>query len=154
MQTVETESMAQLAVGAAFERIVGWVRENRAPEGLSASALSALIRLENSGALRVTELAHHEGLTQPGMTTLLHRLEAAGLATRQPDPDDGRAVLVTVTPAGVQRVLEYRSARAARVAARIAELSEADQRLLVAALPALDHFAVGDANPPQKEEEA
>lgn len=35
-----------------------------------------------------------------GLTKLLERLESRGLVAREPDPDDGRGVLVSLTPAG------------------------------------------------------
>jgi DNA-binding MarR family transcriptional regulator len=140
MQTRELD-VDQLAVAQALERVIAWLRQSREPAGLSASGLSALSRLDALGSLRITELAELEQLTQPGMTTLINRLEDAGLATREPDPSDRRAVRVTITPAGARRVLENRDARAARLLTRIHQLSEEDQAALAAALPALRAFA-------------
>jgi DNA-binding MarR family transcriptional regulator len=39
-------------------------------------------------------------LTSSGTTKRLDRLEAAGHITRQPDPNDRRGVLITLTPQG------------------------------------------------------
>jgi DNA-binding MarR family transcriptional regulator len=139
MQTSSTET-DRLAVAHALERLIAWLRQSREVTGLSASGLSALIRLDALGSLRVTELAELEQLTQPGMTTLINRLEDAGLALREPDPADGRAVRVVITPAGTERVISNRDTRAARLSARIAELSDEDQAALAAALPALRAF--------------
>jgi DNA-binding MarR family transcriptional regulator len=36
-----------------------------------------------------------------GLTKLLERLESRGLVAREPDPNDGRGVLVSLTPAGM-----------------------------------------------------
>jgi DNA-binding MarR family transcriptional regulator len=138
METLEAD---QLAVAQALARVIGWLRDAREPSGLSASALSALSRLDAVGSLRITELADFEQLTQPGMTTLINRLEDAGLAIRESDPTDGRAVRVTITATGAARVLEYRDARATRIQTRLAELSAHDQAALIAALPALQAFA-------------
>jgi DNA-binding MarR family transcriptional regulator len=140
MQTREA-GIDQLAVAQALERVIAWLRQSREPAGLSASGLSVLSRLDALGSLRVTELAELEQLTQPGMTTLINRLEDAGLAVREPDPSDGRAVRVSITPTGIERVVENRRARAARLHARIAQLSAEDQAALSAALPALRAFA-------------
>ena len=41
-----------------------------------------------------------------GLTKLLERLESRGLVAREPDPDDGRGVLVSLTPAG-KRLQEH-----------------------------------------------
>jgi DNA-binding MarR family transcriptional regulator len=137
----------QVAVAQALERVIAWLRQSREPAGLSASGLSALSRLDTLGSLRVTELAEIEQLTQPGMTTLINRLEDAGYAVREADPADGRAVRVTITPAGVDRVIQNRDARAGLLRARIEQLSAADQASLVAALPALRAFATGNTEP-------
>jgi DNA-binding MarR family transcriptional regulator len=147
MQSDDAES-ERLAVATALERVIAWLRDNREPGGLSASTLSALSRLETLGSLRITELSAREGLTQPGMTTLINRLEDAGLAVREADPDDGRAVRVRITSVGIDRIREHRSWRSARIAARVAELPKADQVALANALHALEAFAVDVARRP------
>jgi DNA-binding MarR family transcriptional regulator len=128
------------AVAHALERVISWLRDAREPQGLSASTLSALSRLESSGPLRITDLADREGLTQPGMTTLINRLEEGGFALREADPDDRRAVRVSITKEGIARVTAYRASRAALIGARIEQLDIGDQEKLLAALPALEHF--------------
>jgi DNA-binding MarR family transcriptional regulator len=144
METGETND-DQFAVADALERVIGWLRDWRTPSGLSASTLSALSRLDALGSLRVTDLAELEQLTQPGMTTLINRLEDAGFAVREPDPTDGRAVRVTITPSGAARVLAYRESRAALIRTRIAQLSANDQAALIAALPAFRSFVTQPA---------
>jgi DNA-binding MarR family transcriptional regulator len=93
-----------------------------------------------AGPLRISDLAVREHLSQPGMTTLVNRLEADGLATREPDPSDGRAALVAVTDEGRRRVAEFRTRRAATMAAWLSELSDADLQALSAAVPALSRL--------------
>ena len=144
METGEADD-DQLAVANALERVIGWLRDWRTPSGLSASTLSVLSRLDALGSLRITDLAELEQLTQPGMTTLINRLEDAGLAVRESDPTDGRAVRVTITPTGAARVLAYRESRAALIRTRVAQLSDRDQAALIAALPALRSFATHPA---------
>jgi len=51
--------------------------------------------------LRITELRSDVLLTQPGISRLITRLEAAGLVERVDDPDDGRACRIRLTDAGV-----------------------------------------------------
>jgi DNA-binding MarR family transcriptional regulator len=140
MQTREFDD-DQVAVAQALERVIAWLRQAREFTGLSASSLSALSRLDALGGLRVTELAELEQLTQPGMTTLINRLEDAGYAVREADPTDGRAVRVTITASGIERVQQHRDARAALLGVRLKQLSATDQAALVAALPALRAFA-------------
>jgi DNA-binding MarR family transcriptional regulator len=50
--------------------------------------------------LRITELRSDVLLTQPGISRLITRLEAAGLVERVDDPDDGRACRIRLTDAG------------------------------------------------------
>jgi DNA-binding MarR family transcriptional regulator len=142
----------ELAVATALEGVIGWLRDSRTPSGLSASSLSVLSRLDSLGSLRITDLAELEQLTQPGMTTLINRLEDTGLAVREPDPTDGRAVRVTITPAGAARILAYRESRAALIHRRLAQLSDDEQAALISALPALRSFATHPAPAKPKNE--
>lgn len=112
----------------------------RARGGMTLTALSVLRRLADEGPSRVTELATAEAVAQPTMTTLVSRLEARGLARREHDPADRRAVLVTVTDSGREQVRAIRAARAALLHERLAELDEHDRAALAAALPALDRL--------------
>src|SRR3984957_9685035 len=81
------------------------------PRDISLTAASTLATLERAGPCRLTDLAAIEGVAQPSMTTLVTGLERAGYAERQPSPDDGRAVLVTLTPAGASYLQARRLAR-------------------------------------------
>ncbi len=49
---------------------------------------------------RITELASEERVTQPAITLLVNRLAEKGWVQRTADASDGRAVLVSLTPAG------------------------------------------------------
>jgi DNA-binding MarR family transcriptional regulator len=49
---------------------------------------------------RLTDLAAWAGMARPSMAELVDELEADGLLERRPDPSDGRAKLVVLTPAG------------------------------------------------------
>lgn len=110
------------------------------PEGMSASTFTTLDTLTFAGPLRISELAGREGMTQPGMTALVNRLEAEGLAVRAPDPTDGRAALVSVTEAGRHRVARHRAIRADLLGERLFDLAPSDHAALVAALPALERL--------------
>lgn len=62
--------------------------------------LETLTELDMIGPLTPSRLADDLLLTSGGMTVRLNRLQAAGLVERQPNPRDGRGVLVHLTPAG------------------------------------------------------
>ena len=127
------------AFAQGVEHLTMWLRR-QAPNQVSASTVTALDRLRVEGPLRVSDLARREAMTQPGVTILVNRLAEAGWAERVPDPTDGRATLVRITPAGEQVLAERHAARAELLRTRIAELSDADQELLVAALPAIERL--------------
>lgn len=67
--------------------------------GLSRSEASLLARLEG-GPGRITALADLDGLAQPTVTLLVKGLEEDGLVRRERSAEDGRVVLVSLTPAG------------------------------------------------------
>lgn len=85
----------------------------------------SVIQLRLLGILRdrqagMLELGTHLGLDKSSMTGLVGRAEKRGLVQRSPSPHDGRAVLVTLTPAG----RELTEQCAAEVSRRITELTE------------------------------
>ncbi len=49
---------------------------------------------------RLTDLAQRAGLTKPTVLAAVDDLERLGYAERLPDPQDGRAKLVRLTPRG------------------------------------------------------
>jgi DNA-binding MarR family transcriptional regulator len=108
---------------------------------LSRTAASVLAALRDNGPQRVTALAASEAVAQPTMTTLVGRLERDGLVQRGGDPADARAVLVSITPEGLERLLRSREARAAAIDARLRELDPDEREALAAALPALGKLA-------------
>lgn len=69
--------------------------------GVSNSMAWCLIHLDRLGpAVRQIELAQAVGITQPSIVRVLDQLEAAGLVSRQPDPDDKRSNRLILTDAG------------------------------------------------------
>ena len=77
------------------------VRRLDADGELSAAQLSTLKMLLDAGpaagGVRVGEIARNLGVKVPSATEQIIKLERAGLARREPDPDDSRAVRVTLT---------------------------------------------------------
>jgi DNA-binding MarR family transcriptional regulator len=121
-------------------RIAGLTRllRGKTGAGLSVTALSTLRRIADGEACRITELAAAEAVAQPSMTTLIGRLEARGLARREADPADRRAVRVAITDAGAEQLAAVRAARAELLGERISRLDESSRSALAAVLPVLD----------------
>lgn len=134
-QTLADAEIAELSV--ALERLTSWLRRAVRPTEWSAVALSTLDALDRHGPQRVTDLVARERITQPGMTGLVARFEAAGLATRGSDPTDGRATLVEISAAGRDYLTELRRQRSAVVAEHLREIPVDARRRLAAATDAI-----------------
>lgn len=92
------------------------------PLGLSFGdfdVINTLRRRADPSGTNPKDLASSALITTGAMTTRLHRLERAGLVERHPDPEDGRAVRIRLTPAGE-----------ARARAAVAAVLDADRRFL------------------------
>lgn len=107
-------------------------RLRRADEslGVTPSRLSALSVLVFGGPRRLQELAEAEQVAGPTMSKLVAALEADGLVTRRPDPSDGRAVVLSATPAGRRLMERGRRQRVERLAAELRGLPTADRVVL------------------------
>jgi DNA-binding MarR family transcriptional regulator len=135
----DTDGLGQVA--EVLERATSWLRRAIRPAEWNAVALSTLDTVDRSGPQRISYLVSHERITQPGMTGIVDRLAAAGLVRRHPDPADGRAALVAITPAGHDYLLAIRRQRARALAAHIGQLEPAMRRALAEAVPALQALA-------------
>jgi DNA-binding MarR family transcriptional regulator len=113
------------------------IRYTSQPRQLSLTAVSTLSALERRGPQRISEMAALQGVAQPSMTVLVGSLEQTGLMTRRPDPSDGRAVLVSLTPQGEEFLADRRRAGADRLSELVGRLSAAEAAALAAAVPAL-----------------
>lgn len=127
---------AEVGVADALHDLVSSMVRRR-PRDLSLTAASLLSRIEQAGARRLGELAIAEGVAQPSMSTIVGHLERLGLVARKPDPSDGRAVIVELTPAGRKYVRQRRANSAATYRSLIDQLSNEESQSLQAALPAL-----------------
>jgi DNA-binding MarR family transcriptional regulator len=108
-----------------------------AVQRLSFTTLSVLHTLAGRGPQRLTALTASEQVTQSAVTQIVTKLERDGLVERRPDPTDGRAVLVHITPRGLAVVDGRRAERIARLTEFGERLTSADRARIAAALPAL-----------------
>jgi DNA-binding MarR family transcriptional regulator len=112
------------------------------PRELSLTAASTLAVLERNGPQRITALAEAQGVTQPSMTSLVTRLEDAGLVQRQADLMDGRVVLVGLAEGGAEHLAERRRQGRDFVLELLGQLPEDELAALVAALPAIRRISL------------
>jgi DNA-binding MarR family transcriptional regulator len=100
--TTNTRDHDQTSLGlsriGAFLRSAQW----RAAEtlGLTPTQIDALTLLKRRGASRLSDLAKHLGVTQATASDAVAALHRKALVRKQPDPADGRAVVLTLTPPG------------------------------------------------------
>ena len=131
-------SGAELAV--VLEQLVRLIRQLATAGDLSMAAASALTRLVRDGPQRLTEMAVSEGISQPGMTQLVTRLEREGLVRRTASSDDRRGVLVEVTDAGLELAAARRAERADALQQMLDRLDPSDRSAIHDALPALSRL--------------
>jgi len=76
------------------------------PHGLTFARYEALVLLTFSsrGSLPLGKMGERLQVHPTSVTSIVRRLEAAGLIDRLPHPDDGRAVLAVITDAGRELV--------------------------------------------------
>jgi DNA-binding MarR family transcriptional regulator len=109
--------------------------------GLTAPRLSALSVIVFGGPLTLGALAAAEQVRPPTMTRLVGALERAGLVTREPDPADGRQVLLRATSTGRRLLEEGRLRRTASLARQVAALPPSDLAALARAADLLERLA-------------
>jgi DNA-binding MarR family transcriptional regulator len=104
-------------------------RQRLAAVGLSMSEFVTLWSVKVGGEMEAGEVAAEVGLPPSSFTGLAKRLEDRGLLARRRHPNDGRSVLVAITPSGEELVAEaFRLANSgARAMTAALEPHEVDQ---------------------------
>ncbi|NTX17221.1 MarR family transcriptional regulator [Myxococcus sp. CA056] len=80
------------------------------PLGLGMSQLPVLTALEDGGTLSQKTLAERARVEQPTMAEMLARMERDGVVLREPNPEDKRASLTSLTPQARARLPEAKAA--------------------------------------------
>jgi DNA-binding MarR family transcriptional regulator len=135
----DDSQLQELASGfrEALRHSVYLVRRLDADGELSASQLSTLKMMLGEGQ-RVGEIARNLGVRVPSATEQIIKLERAGLARREPDPADSRAVRVILTDEGRAAVDSANRRRNEVMAGILGTLTDQDRKALAAALPVID----------------
>ncbi len=95
------------------QRLHRLVDEAMAEKGLSLSRAKVLMQLDTHGPMNQTALAARLGFAARSVTDAVDALERAGQAIRTDDPEDRRARIVTITPAGRAQLKKAMSIRSA-----------------------------------------
>ncbi len=124
------------------EAVVSMVRSvmhasHQFESGLDKAGYIALVVLDRCGTVRQTDLACRLALDLSTVSRQVKHLEELGFVTRSEDPDDRRASVVRVSPAGRREIARQRQRRWAAVADRLAEVAPADRERFVSFLERL-----------------
>lgn len=139
---VESADRVRRAIGKLNRQLNAYA----AGEGLTPSQASALHLISRRGPIGLSKLAQLEGLNPTMVSRIVGRLEESRLIRRTADQTDLRAARVEITQNGRDVDEQILNDRNSVVAACLAQLSESQQHLVLAALPALEELAQALAN--------
>lgn len=109
-------------------------RDVLAESGLSWTSFTALFVLWVWGPQETRHLAEECGVTKGTLTGVVNTLEAKGLVARGPHGDDGRLVVVSLTPAGKRVIRKLFPQFNGQETLLMGALTSAEQRTLTALL--------------------
>lgn len=95
---LDTLKKLRIVIRAA-QRHSAWVEKQC---GVSGAQLWILQELEDEPGLRVGQIANRLAVHQTTVSNLLDSLEKRGLIVKERDPDDQRAVRISLSPAGAE----------------------------------------------------
>lgn len=101
------------------------------------TSLYPVLRRIGESAPRLTDLAEILGVEVSTVSRQVRQLEDLGLVDRAADPEDGRAVSLSLTAAGRQTLADFRVARRRRVAELLDGWSKTDRSALARLLTRL-----------------
>jgi DNA-binding MarR family transcriptional regulator len=124
------EFMVGYWVNRASRALLRDLDERLRPFGFAMSQLPVLCALAHTPTLSQKELATQARVEQPTMAEMLTRMERDGVVKREPNPEDKRVVLISLTQRSRARIGKAKAALVEAERAAMAGLSEAEQRQL------------------------
>jgi DNA-binding MarR family transcriptional regulator len=107
------------------------IRRLRAEPGPSVGRMAVLGRLDREGPSSISDLATAEKMRPQSMAQTVNDLQAAGLVSRRPDPNDGRRAFIDLTAEGRQLVQATRARRETWLTEVLDSELDADERALL-----------------------
>jgi DNA-binding MarR family transcriptional regulator len=124
-------------------RLARHLRNETHTRGVTGGQVSLLVAIEFHPGITAQQLAEREGLSAPGVSGHLARLEGLGMIRRQ-RTSDRRRVGLFVTNDGVRVLESVREQRTAWLASRLDELTPEQRAIVQSALLPLDLVSMGD----------
>ena len=121
------------------------LRRDLTAVGVTAGQAALLNAIRERPGIGVGELAALEGMSAPGISGYVDRLEAAGLVARTRSSADRRRIGLAVTPAGLRVLRSVRSRRTAWLASRLQRLDASELAAIDEALGPLRRLLEGGA---------
>jgi DNA-binding MarR family transcriptional regulator len=115
------------------KRVIG-ERSRLVHPDLQPASYLMLTYLSSEGPQRSSVLSERFGVDKGAISRQVQHLSDLGLLLREPDPDDGRATLVSASPDAVHRLEAVVEDRRRWLDERLSEWSEADLSEFVTAL--------------------
>ena len=135
---IELAGALRVSIGLLTRR----VRQLKSEGELTLPESSAMARLDRAGVATSSELARLEQISPQSLGATLAGLEGRGLVQRRPDPEDGRRIMMSLTPAGREMLMDRRTTRTLQFAdALAAGFSPAELDQLKSAVPLLERLA-------------
>jgi DNA-binding MarR family transcriptional regulator len=98
---------------------------------LQSSTYLMLSWIDQHGPLRASAIAESFGIDKGAVSRQVQHLLDLGLVDRTPDPEDGRATLLSVSKSSVHRLHEVRDEARARLGDKLGDLPDADLEAFV-----------------------
>jgi DNA-binding MarR family transcriptional regulator len=138
LDTSELASDLRLSIGLLLRRL----RQIPTGDELTLSESAALARLDRGGPATAAELARAEQISPQSMGATLGALIERGLITKVPDPADGRRLILSVTPAGLEILRHRRTQRTEQLARALSTaFTTTELEQLAVAAPLLERLA-------------
>lgn len=124
----ESLRLLESEVGVMIRRIrrVLWERARAVHPDLQPASYLMLAYLADHGALRGSAIAEALCIDKGAVSRQLHHLVELGLVDRSPDPDDGRATLVSASDDAVRRISDVADDRRRWLDERLGDWTDAE----------------------------
>lgn len=113
------------ALLAAFRTVMAASAARFHPD-LQPAAFQLAVTLSSRGPLKAWRLAEHLGMDKSAVSRLARSLCEKGLAAASADPEDGRAIVYSLTDEGVARLHAANAIKSDAYTARLAGWSDAE----------------------------
>jgi DNA-binding MarR family transcriptional regulator len=122
-----------------------WLDTELAATGLTTPQYTVLAALEREGQLSASDLAREFGMTAQTVNVLVKGLEACGFLRRNPHPDHGRILQLTLTAAGRKALQRGREVALGIQERALRQLKPADRARLTTLLEAVERTSTKNA---------